>query len=97
MVENRPGDEPIGLVKAFITLGCEAFVCTSWATLDSSAKDLRIAFYEALIRRKTVAESARLARRQVLKWSTAGKYPEKASIVHWGPLMTFSRLHFKLT
>ena len=53
-------------------------------------------FYAGLVEGKTVAESSLQPRCQVLDLAAQGKYPEKASFVHWGALTTFSRLRARL-
>jgi hypothetical protein len=54
-----------GWAKAFIGAGAGGFVGSTWAAQDESAYKFAVAFYSYLLEGETVAEAARLARREI--------------------------------
>lgn len=46
--ESSPGDELLGLVRAFLTAGASALVLTHWALHDQSAREMVAAWYASM-------------------------------------------------
>jgi tetratricopeptide (TPR) repeat protein len=81
---EHPGDESLGLLRAFFFAGAQAVVGTFWRVPGRAAADLMRAFYAALLPaapapRPSVADALRSA---VLAVRAA---PETGALYHWAP------------
>ncbi|MFQ5500671.1 MAG: CHAT domain-containing protein [Phycisphaerae bacterium] len=58
---GAPGDDLVGLSRAFMTAGAPSVVCSLWQVSDESTKDTMLTFYNHLRRGRNKAEALQLA------------------------------------
>ena len=89
IAQVHEGDEPFGLVRAFLLSGASSLVLSSWQVCASSAPDMAKVFYEEIIEGNSPAEALRRARLEVSQKAHEGKYPETGDFIHWGPFCVY--------
>jgi CHAT domain-containing protein/tetratricopeptide (TPR) repeat protein len=75
------GDEPMGLVRAFLSAGARAVLVTLWAVEDRSARLLMERFYQALIMGADPSAALRTAQQQLRALTTRDV---RAQLGSWG-------------
>lgn len=78
-----PGDERVGLVRAFFAAGARAVLASQWAVADDSTARLMADFYRALVAGATPAAALRQAQRVQ---AAAGAHP-----YHWAAFSLHER------
>lgn len=91
VVEVQEGDEPFGLVRAFLLSGASSLVLSNLSVITSSAPDMAKAFYEEILRGSSPAEALCRARLEVFQKAKDGMYKDegKGHFIHWGPFCIY--------
>lgn len=78
----EPGDEPLGLVPAFLYAGANSIVATLWRVYSDSAAKLMRGFYSRLSAKETVTDKAQCLRQAMLELRAT---PGFETPYHWAP------------
>ena len=79
--KRHPGDELIGLTRAFLSAGAATVVASLWRVADASTAHLMRVFYGRLARGDAAVDALRAAMLDV------EAQPERSSIYHWAPFI----------
>ncbi len=82
------GDEPLGLVRAFLTAGARAVLVTLWPVEDHSARLLMRTFYQTLLSRPASFDPAaalRIAQLALRTYHDSGGATPYANPAFWAP------------
>ncbi|HEX5402073.1 MAG TPA: CHAT domain-containing protein [Pseudonocardiaceae bacterium] len=86
---NRPGDELVGLTRAFLYARASALVVSLWSVADQSTAFLMGRFYSHLFSDRTVSTAHALQAAMVDTMSR----PEWSSLYHWAPFVLTGDWH----
>ncbi len=76
--ELRPGDEPVGLIRALLLSGVRSILASQWQVNDASTSDLICHFHQAARDSVPLAEALRQAARAIRR------QPGRSHPYHWG-------------
>ena len=78
------GDEPLGLIPAFLYAGANSVLATLWKVSQTSAAQTMQIFYDTLTDSKKIVDKAQALRRAML---TVRDMPGFDSPYHWAPFV----------
>lgn len=84
------GDEPLGLIPAFLYAGTNAVLATLWKVHQTSAAETMRFFYDRLIETDQTLDKAQALRQAML---TVRDTPGFDSLYHWAPFALYGDWH----
>jgi len=88
--EIATGDEPLGLIPAFLYAGAGAILATLWQVHQTSTAQMMKHFYEHLAGAETNIDKAQALREAVLN---VRRTPKFKSPYHWAPFVLYGDWH----
>jgi CHAT domain-containing protein len=88
--EIATGDEPLGLIPAFLYAGAGAILATLWRVHQSSTAQAMRLFYEPLVGPDTSLDKAQALREAVLSVRRTSGFE---SPYHWAPFILYGDWH----
>jgi CHAT domain-containing protein/tetratricopeptide (TPR) repeat protein len=88
--EITTGDEPLGLIPAFLYAGAGAILATLWRVNQTSTAQLMKRFYEPLAGEGTTIDKAQALRESVMN---IRRTPGFESPYHWAPFVLYGDWH----
>lgn len=86
----KPGDEPLGLIPAFLYAGTNSVLATLWKVNDTSAAKTMRLFYDKLTETDQTIDKAQALRQAML---TVRDTPRFDSPYHWAPFALYGDWH----
>jgi len=82
----QPGDEPLGLIPAFLYSGANSVLAALWRVHKDSAVQLMREFYAILMGEDTIVDKAQALRQAILLLRKQEQY---STLYHWAPYILY--------